>query len=91
MKHHDKENVETKKEMLKHMFKRILLIHIENRVDPGRFKPGGLTRFNLTHFLTQPVGLTLFKLTRFSTRTVQPVEPPSSNRVSKHYVLIPKS
>ena len=31
-------------------FKRKLLIHIETLVDPGRFKPGGLTRFNLTHF-----------------------------------------
>jgi hypothetical protein len=36
--------------MLKHMFQKKLLIHIENRVNSGRFKPGGLTRFNLTRF-----------------------------------------
>ena len=31
-------------------FKRKLLIHIENRVDPGRYKPGWLTQFKLTNF-----------------------------------------
>lgn len=27
-----------------------LLIHIENRVDPRHFNPGGLTQFNLARF-----------------------------------------
>ena len=33
-----------------HNFKKKLLIHIENMVDPGCFKSGGLTWFILTHF-----------------------------------------
>lgn len=36
------------------MFLKKLLIHIGNRVDPGRFKPSGLTRFNFTRFFDPP-------------------------------------
>ena len=47
-----KKNIETinyaQFQLLIHIFfKSKLLIHIENRVDPGRFKPGGLIKFNL--------------------------------------------
>ena len=68
--------------MLKHMFQKKTINTHRKPVDLGRFKPAGLTRFNLTRFSPQPVGLTRFKLTRFLTA----VEPPGSNRVSKHYV-----
>lgn len=77
-----KGNVEPKIKNVNIFFKRKLLIHIGNRVDPGCFKLSELIRFNLTRFSIQPVEMTRFKLTHFLTGTVQPVESPKSNRVS---------